>query len=129
MVRVLKVHHLNVKKYGMINNVTWISFSSTCLEYVKKYHNKARLGLCCTLSTTAINTVKSLKNDVNEVFVDADVSSVTEALVSECIQNDLPLEVWTVNSETAIINTLNPYVSGVTSDSLHAGKVLYNNAQ
>lgn len=37
------------------------------------------------------------------------------------------VETWTVNNETALLN-LPSWVCGVTSDSLHAGKVLYNHA-
>ena len=42
-----------------------------------------------------------------------------------CIANGIPLEVWTLNEITYIEN-MPMYISGVTSDSLIAGKVLYD---
>lgn len=114
-----------VKRYGMIRNVTWISFDSNILGYVNKYDAKARIGFICnTLSETNVNTAVSLKTDTNEVFIDAGSSSVTAETAELCISNDLPLEVWTVNIESAVLS-LDPYVTGVTSDSVNASRVLY----
>lgn len=115
-----------VKRCGMKAKVTWISFHSLVLDYVKKYDSKARLGLVCdALTENNINIAVSLRSDSNEVFIDAGASSITEEMIALCVTNDLPLEVWTVNSESALL-ALDPYVSGVTSDSLNAYKVLYN---
>ena len=33
-----------VRRYGMLDKVTWISFSSSYLNTIKEYYNKARLG-------------------------------------------------------------------------------------
>ena len=38
-------------------------------------------------------------------------------------ENGLPLEVWTLDTAEEIM-ALNPYISGVTSDCLHAGRIL-----
>lgn len=115
-----------VKRYGMARNVTWISFYSTVLGYINKYDSKARIGFVCdSLSENSIETAVSLRTDTNEVFIDAGSGSVTPEMVEICVANDLPLEVWTVNTESALI-ALDPYVSGVTSDSLNAGRVLHN---
>lgn len=40
-----------------------------------------------------------------------------------CINAGVPLEVWTVDSSDAITQ-LDPYISGITSNSLIAGEVL-----
>lgn len=114
-----------VKSCGMVNNVTWISFNSTLLSYVKGVHSSARLGFVCGLSSDSIGVARSLKNADNDVFIDADISTITDELVGLCISNDLPLEVWTVNDNATILS-LHPYVSGVTSDTIHAGKALYD---
>jgi glycerophosphoryl diester phosphodiesterase len=110
-----------VRKYGMLRNVTWISFNATCLRYVKDADAAARLGFVVnSITADAVATAKGLRNDVNEVFID----SGTNDNISLCIDADIPVERWTVNSEAAVL-ALNPYVSGVTSDSVHAGRVLY----
>ena len=117
-----------VASCGMKGKVTYISFSSTFLGYVKTADVSARLGfLTSTLSSGNITTAKNLKLTTNEVFLDAKLSSLKASVVDSCVTNNIPLEVWTVNTEEEIIN-MHSYISGVTSDSLVAGKVLYNNA-
>lgn len=115
-----------VKAHGMQGKVTYISFSSAYLDYVKQADPKARLGyLVSTLSPAAIATAQGLRSGENEVFLDAKLANLTDNLVSLCIEADIPLEVWTVNDKSAIEN-MHPYISGVTSDNLIAGKVLYD---
>lgn len=117
-----------VKRYGMKGKVTWISFSAACLGYVKTVDPKARLGFTVdSLSTSTINTViRSLRTGYNEVFIDCAQSNANENAVTLCMNADIPLEVWTVNSEGSMF-ALNPYISGVTSDNLIASKLFYNN--
>ena len=115
-----------VKRVGMRGKVTWISFTSEYLGYVKNYDDEARLGyLVSDITSSVINTALELKTDSNEVFIDSTYSVLTEEKVALCINADLPLEAWTIN-DSSIIASLDPYVSGVTSDNLIAGEVLYN---
>ena len=110
-----------VKKYGMLRNVTWISFNATTLDYVKAVDPVARLGfIVSSITAGTITTARGLQNDVNEVFVDAGADSNIQL----CIDANIPVERWTVNGDAAVLS-LNPYVSGVTSDNVHAGMVLY----
>lgn len=114
-----------VEKCGMRGKVTYISFNNTFLGYVKNADAYARLGLLANpLNSSKISQGKALKLSTNEVFMDAKLSSVTESLINSCISNGLPLEVWTVNTEDEI-KGMPAYVSGVTSDNIVAGKVLY----
>lgn len=111
-----------VRKYGMLRNVTWISFSAACLRYVKAADASARLGFVVNeITAESVTTALELRNEVNEVFVD----SGTNDNISLCMDADIPVERWTVNSSAAVL-ALDPYVSGVTSDNVHAGRVLYN---
>lgn len=113
-----------VRKYGMLRNVTWISFNAPCLRYVKAADAAARLGFVVnSITADAVATVKDLQNNVNEVFID----SGTNDNIALCIETDIPVERWTVNSNNAVL-ALDPYISGVTSDNVHAGRVLYNSA-
>lgn len=112
-----------VNNLGMKGKVTWISFSSTYLTYVKNYDANARLGFVVSgLSTANITTAQELKTATNEVFIDT--SAVTDAAATLCIDGGLPMEVWTVDNSQTIRN-MNRYITGVTSNSLIAGKVLY----
>ena len=112
-------------EYGMAKDVTWVSFDSTVLGYVKARNSKARIGLLVnTVNESAITTAQSLKNETNEVFVDS--GSYTTEEVALCKNAGIPLEVWTINTESGITG-LDVYVSGVTSDKLNAGYVLFTN--
>ena len=113
-----------VKKYGMSKNVTWISFYQNLLGYVKNMDNTAVLGFVCgAITSDIISSALALKTQNNHVFVDADYTNSDEE-IQLCIDANLPLEVWTVDSANTI-STLNPYISGVTSDNLLASVVLY----
>lgn len=45
--------------------------------------------------------------------------------MTKLLANKLPLEVWTMDTEADVL-ALDPYVSGVTSNTVHAGKVLHD---
>jgi len=114
-----------VEKHGLKGLVSYISFNSTYLSYIKNYDSSARLGLVAsgTGSDGMISTASGLKTTDNEVFLDTYDKSDT--WIQKCISAELPLEIWTVDS-AATIRSINPYISGVTSNSLIAGKVLYD---
>lgn len=115
-----------VKRVGMTGKVTWISFNNEYLTYVKNYDDKARLGyLVGDVTESNIAIVTGLKTANNEVFVDSSYELLTSEKVALCVNANLPLEVWTINDSSVIVS-LDPYVSGVTSDNIIAGEVLYN---
>lgn len=107
---------------GMKGKVTYISFSSTFLTYVKNYDANARLGFLATVTSANIATAQSLQTGSNEVFMDTNTN--TSAGATLCRQAGLPMEIWTINSADTILS-MDPYITGVTSDSLIAGKILY----
>lgn len=117
-----------VRRYGMSGGVTWISAVFEYLEYVRDYDANARLGyIVSTISAAALTATQSLKTASNYVSIDARITNLTDALVQSCIDANVPLEVWTVD-DAATILSMSPYITGVTSNSLIAGKVLFNNS-
>lgn len=117
-----------VRRYGMADGVTWISTVLEYLEYVRDYASDARLGyIVSTISAAALTATQSLKTASNYVSIDARITNLTDALVQSCIDANVPLEVWTVD-DAATILSMSPYITGVTSNSLIAGKVLYSNS-
>lgn len=116
-----------VRMYGMRDNVTYISFNSSFLEYVKNTDIRARLGLVVnSIEESTITAVKALKTGKNEVFIDVDSTAVSDDVISMCASANIPVEVWTVN-DASYITSMNPYITGVTSDTVHAGDVLRDN--
>lgn len=119
-----------VEAYGLKGKVSYISFSSTFLGYVKNYDDQARLGLLkSSYASGDVATCTALKTTNNKVFYDVGYynDAITQAVCNAFMAEDIPVEAWTVNSADIMLG-LNKYVSGITSDNLIAGKVLYDNA-
>lgn len=113
-----------VRDCGMRGKVTYISFSATYLGYVKDYDDEARLGYVANANTSHLSTVQALQTGKNDVFYNVNYTTVTSAIREVYAAAGIPMEVWTVNSESAILD-MDPYISGIASDSLMAGKVLF----
>lgn len=113
-----------VKKYAMCKNVSYISFELDYLTMVKDNDENARVGYIVSGSNLAkVEEALSLRTGRNEVFIDADFPHISTDFFNACRSANIPLEVWTVNNKDSIIS-LNPYISGVTSDVLVASDVL-----
>lgn len=117
-----------VHSYGLKGKVSYISFNYTFLGYVKNCDPEARLGFLAAPDITQISICNGLKTGSNEVFYDAlyENSGITQAICDAYRAENIPIEAWTVNSAAEML-ALNKYVSGITSDNLIAGKVLYDN--
>lgn len=113
--------------HGMAGKVTWISTSSSLLGYVKDYDDSARLGYVRSgmISSSIIETVQALQTSKNEVFIDS--NSYSDGECGLCVAAGLPLEIWTISTTAQVLN-MNPYITGVTSNDIIAGKVLYEDA-
>lgn len=114
-----------VKSKGLLKKCSWISTGIGNLNNVLSADSSARIGILGTLSAALISSASALKTPSNEVFLDVSVGSVSAELVASCISADIPLEVYTVNSANSVL-ALDYYVTGVTSDTIHAGKVLFD---
>ena len=110
-------------QYNMQDKCTWISFLSSLLGYVSAEYGKARLGyvVSSVTSSTVANAI-GLKNGTNEVFIDSSTRTSAEILL--CKNANIPLEVWTIDSASTI-KALDRYISGVTSNSQDASRLLY----
>lgn len=118
-----------VRDYGLKGKVSYISFSSTYLEYVKNYDDEARLGFLSSPKTSDLSICQGLQTGKNSVFYDVSYynNAITQAICNTYSAQNIPIEAWTVDSASDMLN-LNKYVSGITSNNLIAGKVLYDNA-
>ena len=113
--------------FGMNDKVTWISFSKSHLKSVLEVDLYARVGfLTNSITEESIHKAVDLRTDNNNVFINCNFRNVDSDAIEMCKNSLVPLEVWTVNEEQDILN-LDPYISGVTSDMLIAGKVIYEN--
>lgn len=114
-----------VKDCGMLSNVTWISFRVEDLRKVVSLDPFARVGLIVGVEdanlTKALQNLAGVQTGYNEAFFDVayDNTHLNE-ICTKASEMAVPVEVWTVNDEETVRRSLNPYVSGVTSDSIHA---------
>ena len=113
---------------GMRKKVTWISYNETYLRYIIEADDTSRIGLLhqYAVDDTAISKAIALRTDNNEVFLALKSTQINDSAVQKCIAAKLPLETWTVDDETTILN-LPPYVTGIISNNLNGGRVLYDN--
>ena len=114
-----------VKRYGMIEKTTLIGININALTKIKNLSDRVRIGWITTPSASTIESLLLLKTDKNEVFMDSQTGTYTDTEIQLLANADIPLETYTPNNQTEIVN-IDPYVSGITSDYLVAGNVLYN---
>ena len=112
-----------VEEYGLKDKTSYISFSLTYLKYVADYDPAARIGFITkTINNELLLRVSALRTGLNDVYVGC--SDYSPDAVMLCKNAGIPLNVWVLNTEKEIL-ALPDYVSGVTSDLLHAGRVIY----
>lgn len=114
-----------VKSYGMAGNVTWISNTmDNALSHVHTANPLARLGYVVSntwVNQNLIDALKALQTD-NDVFFDVYELNTTSAEL--LVSNNMPVEVWTLDTINSIANIL-PVVSGITSGKYNAPFILY----
>ncbi len=119
-----------VSDAGMLDNVSWLGFSGEALAKIVQNCDTARIVWVMTdtnASKIEANNIPfakaSLMTGKNEVVFDLWHSLAKQDVCDLLKANNIPLEVWTVNDINTIIS-LNPYVSGVTSDMYNANQVV-----
>lgn len=102
--------------YAMEQEVTWISFDGTLLQTLGQLSPGARLGyLVSRLDEEQIALAESLKQYGGGVFLDCSYAALTEHWIQRMKEQEIPLEVWTVDDESWIAG-MDPYISGITSN-------------
>lgn len=114
-----------VRSCGMLEKTTFISANGTYLAQIKDTIPSQRIGYVrVNIADSGLSVCNGLKTGTNYVFIDS--STFSEEGIEKCIAANVPLEVWTINDISSIL-TLDPYITGVTSDNLNAAEVLYDN--
>lgn len=119
-----------VKQCGMIGKISWITYKYEYLGYIKEADNTARVGFLfgrsgdTAIDDTLVSKLTALRTGNNEVFLPIKSTLVTDAGLQKCMAAGIPVEVWTVDTANEML-ALNPYISGVISNTMSFGKVLY----
>lgn len=121
-----------VRQCGMIGKITWITYKYEYLQYIIEADETARVGFLFgrsgdySITDELVTKLINLRTGKNVSFLPIKTSLVTADGIEKCINANIPIEVWTVDTENEMLN-LNPYISGVISNKLSFGKVLYKN--
>lgn len=127
-----------VNRYGLRSNATFIASVPFTLLRMAREDQSYRYGIVyfgqLKNSDTAWATVLSKIDEYNNdtvaskayLFLDANINNLKVAdadAVDKLVQKNCALEVWTATTKDDLDN-LDPYVTGVTSDNIHAGEIL-----
>lgn len=127
-----------VNRYGLRGNATFISSTPYTLRLMAQKDQSYRYGIVYfgnlkitdTNLATLINKIEEFNNDTDAskayLFVDVNIDNLKTAdanIVNLFVSRNCALEVWTVKTKEDLDN-LDPYVTGVTSDNIHAGEIL-----
>ncbi len=111
-----------VRKYGMTQHTSWISFWHNGLQMIKSIDSHARLGqLSSDLTTEAINKAISLRTGSNEVFNITRYNHAADEEIQILIANDMPLCVYIIDTNEEADN-IPVYASEVLTNSMNIGE-------
>lgn len=130
-----------VNRYGLRGNATFIASVPFTLLRMAREDQSYRYGIVYfgqlknsdTAWTTVLSKIDEYNNDAVAskayLFLDANINNLKVAdadAVDKLVQKNCALEVWTATTKDDLDN-LDPYVTGVTSDNIHAGEILAKN--
>lgn len=130
-----------VNRYGLRGNATFIASVPFTLLRMAREDQSYRYGIVyfeqLKNSDAAWATVLSKIDEYNNdavaskayLFLDANINNLKVAdadAVDTLVLKNCALEVWTATAKDDLDN-LDPYVTGVTSDNIHAGEILAKN--
>ena len=130
-----------VNRYGLRGNATFIASVPFTLLRMAREDQSYRYGIVYfgqlknsdAAWTTVLSKIDEYNNDAVAskayLFLDANINNLKVAdadVVDKLVQKNCALEVWTATTKDDLDN-LDPYVTGVTSDNIHAGEILAKN--
>lgn len=106
-----------VKKYGLIENASFICFWSQPLEWVLNTYKNARVGLVGSYSENTLGHLKTLLNITPNVFYDSNISDITNEIAEQLIKTGVEVEVWTAYNKEQSVGVFNkiPGLVGITA--------------
>lgn len=127
-----------VNRYGLRGNATFIASMPFTLLRMAREDQSYRYGIVYfgqlknsdAQWTTVLSKIDEYNNDAVAskayLFLDANINNLKVAdsdAVDTLVLKNCALEVWTATTKDDLDN-LDPYVTGVTSDNIHAGEIL-----
>ncbi len=109
-----------VRKAGLEDKVTWISFNADYLKMMSKIMPDSRLGYLSkeTPNEDTIEILDELKTRRNEVFLDVKASKMTEKASDKLDDAGYDFEAWTVDNSDVLEQMYDYDCTGITTNSL-----------
>ncbi len=109
-----------VKEAGLEDKITWISFNSDYLKAISEAMSNARLGYLTKygVDEDTIDTLKSLKNNGNEVFLDIKAAKISDESSKMLKEAGFDFELWTVDDSDELKDLSAYDFSGITTNKL-----------
>lgn len=112
-----------VDEYGLTDVTIYISFSLPLLNSVLEKAESPSIGyLVSDITNDVISNAIAFKSKAHFFILDS--SDYKDSSVEMCKAADIPLWVWMINSNESLLG-LNPYITAITSDRIHAGLFFY----
>ena len=108
-----------VDKYGMGENVVWISFSyygSNLMKLAYLEPNAAMGVIAYAVDTATLSLCQVLKASANSVFLDVNYTGLNAASVSRAGRAGLSVEAWTVDDAESIERVKALGITGITTN-------------
>lgn len=127
-----------VNRYGLRGNATFISSTPYTLRLMAQQDQSYRYGIVyfgqigVTIQDwiTVLSKIEEFNNDANAskayLFIDVNIDNLKTAnanFANWLVLRNCALEVWTAKTKEDL-NNLDPYITGVTCDNIHAGEIL-----
>lgn len=127
-----------VNRYGLRGNATFISSTPYTLRLMAQQDQSYRYGIVyfgqigVTIQdwTILLSKIEEFNNDANAskayLFIDVNIDNLKTAdanFANWLVLRNCALEVWTAKTKEDVSN-LDPYITGVTCDNIHAGEIL-----
>ena len=127
-----------VNRCGLRGNATFIASVPYTLLRMAREDQSYRYGIVYfgqlknsdTAWATVLSKIDEYNNDILAskayLFLDANINNLKVAdadAIDKLVYKNCALEVWTATTKDDLDN-LDPYVTGVTSDNIHAGEIL-----
>lgn len=102
-------------------SVTWIARNIDYLSELHKLRPDDRLGLLVDIITNkVVLSLLAISKDL--IFINANYTFLSNNKILLCKQNNIPLEVWTLDN-THTITHIDIYISGITSNKYNAERL------
>lgn len=110
-----------VNELGLADDTIYISFSPILVTRVIEKKPSANVALLS--SKVDDNTIKIVNSMKSEKAIAINANDYREETIAKCRESNIPLWVWVINKEETVLS-LSSYITAVTSDSLHAGRLI-----